>query len=101
MPKAAVFTGPDGNRYIFRNMIQWGRDDDISGLELNARAMSLAMAIPDLKLEGKYLEFSEDHLPHLNGELRSNAFLHGYCDCMIIGGPAFDEAQKEFQNGEG
>lgn len=100
MPRAAVFTDPKGNRYVFHNMIQWDREDDISGLELNARAMSVALAIPDLKLDGKYHEFNEDHLPHLNGTLESNAFFHGYCDCMIIGGPMFDEAHKEFQSAE-
>lgn len=99
MPRAAVFTGPDGNRYVFRNMIQWGRDDDISNLTLNGRAMTLAMGT-ELKLDGKYLEFEEDHLPHVKGQLTSRAFEHGYCDCMIIGGPTFDEIYKEFQAAE-
>lgn len=92
MAKSVKFLDKDGNAYIFPKLIQWGRDDDISSLDMNAWARNICMMT---ELEMEHFEFDPDHLPHVKGELGSRAFEHGAATCLIIAGPVFEEIRKE------
>lgn len=101
MAKTQSFTDRDGNRFIIPSYIIYEDDEDApSGFDVISKAMTLALSFgPDVNLDKGWFVFDEYKFPHISIELRSNAFMHGYCTAYAFEGPLFDEIAKESTNG--
>lgn len=85
----------DGNRFTFRSLCDFYNDPDRKSVtDFWADSLGLSMAL-GAELEPEWLEFDQNHFPHVVGDLMSGAFMHGAATAMILSGPWFDETMAD------
>lgn len=81
----------DGNRFTFRSLCDFYDDPNRKfATSFWSEAQMIALAL-NAEIEQEWLEFDQDHFPHVVGDLISRGFAHGAATAMIISGPWFDE----------
>jgi len=102
--KTPVFFDKDGNRFIFAgyavNCETGETAAGLSGANVVIEAMMLSVTT-GLQKEEEWLEFDNDHFPHVKTDLLSRAFEHGGVEVMCFSGPQFDLAMAAHKEEHG